>query len=270
MPQQILPIPHSPDDLDDGGVCHRIGLLALSTDVATEADFHRMLPGPEVMFHTARVRQINPLTAENLRKMGPLLGDAAATIAEGQPLDVIAYSCTSGSVVLGSEAVAAEIQRGCPGVTVVNPIDSALAACAALGLRRVSLVTPYIPALTQTMADYIESRGQGLASVANFALEDDITMARLSPAAIRRGARAFCAPDADGLFISCTAIRAAETVAALEAELGRPVLTSIQCLFWAALRASGYQAPVWGHGRLLELATDPSHTSATGEHLLCT
>ena len=247
----ITPIPHGPDDLDDGGVRHRLGLIALSTDIATERDFHRMLPDATVMFHTARVVQVNPTTPDNLRKMAPLLGQAAATLAEGQHLDVVAYSCTSASVVLGNDVVAEKIREGRPGVAVVTPIGAALAAFQFLGIRRISLLTPYMDVVTRPVADYIQAQGYPVLSVASFGIADDITMARLSPAAIREAARRHCHPQADALFISCTAIRAAETVAALEADLGKPVLTSIQCLFWAALRAAGYGGEVAGYGRLL-------------------
>ena len=39
-------------ELDAGPARHRIGLIALDSDVATERDFHAMLP-PDVMFYTS-------------------------------------------------------------------------------------------------------------------------------------------------------------------------------------------------------------------------
>ena len=249
MLPSTMPIPHTPADLDDGGVRHRIGLILLSTDIATERDFRRMLPDT-VGFHTARVPLVNPITPDNLRRMGPWLGQAAATIAEGQRLDVVAYSCPSATVTLGYDAVAARIHEGRPGVAVVTPISAALDAFQALDIRRISLLTPYQDAVTRPMAEYIQARGCEVASVASFRMADDITMARLSPRAIRAAGERFCDPGADALFIACTAMRATETVAALEDALGKPVFTSIQCLAWGALRASGFQGQVARHGRL--------------------
>ena len=54
---------------------HRIGLIALDGDIATEADFHAMLP-ENVMFYTTRIRHINPITVDNLKKLGPQLTEA--------------------------------------------------------------------------------------------------------------------------------------------------------------------------------------------------
>jgi maleate cis-trans isomerase len=55
------------------------------------------------------------------------------------------------------------------------------------------------------------------------------------------------------VFISCTAIRSAGVIAALEAELGLPVLTSNQAMVWHALRGVlGLPDRVAGFGRLLD------------------
>ena len=59
-------------ELDTGSARHRIGLIALDNNVATERDFHVMAP-PDVMFHTSRIHCTDPITVENLRRQGPLL-----------------------------------------------------------------------------------------------------------------------------------------------------------------------------------------------------
>ena len=58
-------------------------------------------------------------------------------------------------------------------------------------------------------------------------------------------------PDAEALFVSCTALRSAEVAEEIESRIGRPVVTSNQALFWRSLRAAGCGLPVPGHGRLL-------------------
>ncbi len=238
---------------DEGSASHRIGLIALATDEATERDFHRLLPEPEVMFFTARVVNENPVTIDNLRKMGPRLAAAAAQILPGARLDVIAYSCTSGTVALGYEGVAAQIREGRPGVPLVTPITAAIEGFKRLGIGRISLLTPYVDSVNQPMRRFLEDHGVAVTNIASFCLESDLDMARLPPAAIKAAALEALQPQAEALFISCTAIRAAEVVEELERELDLPVLTSIQCLFWQALRETGYAAPLEGHGTLLRL-----------------
>jgi maleate cis-trans isomerase len=61
-----------------------------------------------------------------------------------------------------------------------------------------------------------------------------------------------CRPEADALLCSCTAWRSVEAVAAIEARIGKPAVTSNQSTIWASLRALGVTQPVKGFGRLLE------------------
>ena len=237
--------------LDAGPARHRIGLVALDSDIATERDFHAMLP-PDVMFHTSRIHCTNPITVENLRRQGPLLRDAVKLLLPGQRLDAVAYSCTSGTVALGYEGVASEIRAaGRPGIPVVTPITSAIAGFAQLGIRRISLLTPYLDSVNQAMRAFLEAHGIEVVNIGGFCMEDDREMARIPPDAIFDAALEVCAERTDALFISCTAIRAVEIIERAEAALGRPVLSSIQTLFWQSLREAGCFVPVPGFGRLL-------------------
>ncbi len=238
-------------ELDAGAARHRIGLIALATDEATERDFHRMLPDDEVMFYTSRVQDSNPVTVENLRKMGPRLTESASQLLPGVRLDVIAYSCTSGSVALGYDKVAEQIRAGRPDVPVVTPITAALAGFEKLEVRKISLLTPYIDSVNQAMRRYLEEHGVTVLNMGGFCLESSLEMARLPPQAIQAAALEIHRPDADAVFISCTAIRAAETLESLERDLGKPVLSSNQCLFWESLRLSGYTKPIEGFGQLM-------------------
>jgi maleate isomerase len=58
-------------------------------------------------------------------------------------------------------------------------------------------------------------------------------------------------PAAEAYFISCTAVRSADVIEALERDLGRPVITSNQGMLWGALRAAGIADRRAGFGRLL-------------------
>ena len=238
------------DIFAEPAVRHRLGLIALSTDITIEADFHRLLPDG-AMFHTSRVIQTNPTTIENLRTMGPQLAAAAASLVEGHPLNAIAYGCTSATVAMGYDEVASQIGAGRPGLPVTTPITAALKAFELFNVRKVTMLTPYIDSVNQPMRRFLEEAGISVLNIAAFGLESDIDMCRVSPDAIRRAATASCDHEADALFVSCTALRAVEVIESLEADLARPVFSSNQCLFWDALRLSGYAEPISGYGRLL-------------------
>ena len=163
---------------DAGSAVHRIGLIALDSDIATEADFHSMLPD-DVMFYTTRVHHVNPVSIENLRKMGPQLATAAAKLLPHQRLDVIAYSCTSATAALGYEEVASQVQAGGrAGVPVVTPITAAVAACKALGIASISLLTPHPDAVNQSTCEFFREQGIAVVNIGSFCLDDDIASLR--------------------------------------------------------------------------------------------
>src|SRR5262249_24482045 len=60
--------------------------------------------------------------------------------------------------------------------------------------------------------------------------------------------------DAEALVIAGNGLRAVGTIAALEAELERPVVTANQALLWAALRHLGGPNTVTRYGRLFQTA----------------
>ena len=240
--------------LDEGPGRYRIGLIVLASDHATERDFANMRPSDEVVVYASRVRNANPVTVANLRTMAPRLQEAADLILPDGRIDAIAYSCTSATVVIGYDGVAEAIRRARPGVPVITPITAARAGLEALGARRIAVLTPYQDEVNGPMRRWLEDHGQEVVAFTAFGLADDNDMARLPPETIYQAALEADREDAEALFISCTAIRAAEVAARLEQALGKPVVTSIQAMYWQSLRAAGYDGAVAGYGRLLEAA----------------
>ena len=78
-------------------------------------------------------------------------------------------------------------------------------------------------------------------------------MARIAPETIVELAREAMAPDAEGLFVSCTALRAAVAVPDMERALGRPVVSSNLATAWNCLRLCGDAAARPELGRLMSL-----------------
>jgi len=239
--------------LDQGPGHYRIGLIALATDHATERDFRNMSPGDEVAVFVSRVLNLNPCTVENLRTIAPRLTEAASLILPGTRLDAIAYSCTSGTVVVGYEEIAAYIRAARPGIPCTTPITAAIAGFEKLGVRRIAVLTPYIDEVNQPICAFLENHGVSVMSLRSFNMEDDTEMARLPPTAIRAAALEADHPDAEAVFISCTAIRAAEVVQSIEDALGKPVVSSVQALYWEALRFAGCETPIAGFGQLMRI-----------------
>ncbi len=232
----------------------RLGMIALATDLTSERDAREVIPAEQAVLHVTRVAYENPTTPENLRKMGPRLTAAAATLLPGISLAGLYYSCTAASVTIGDAEVVAAIQQARPDLPVVTPTDAAVQAFAALGVRRIALLTPYLIETTQPMAEYFIRRGLDLVSAQCLGFDDDRAMARISGDSIEAAALEADRPDAEALFISCTALPALTMIKRLEQRLGKPVVSSNQAGFWRLLHHAGLTASAKAPGRLFKVA----------------
>ncbi|CAN7535225.1 ectoine utilization protein EutA [Mesorhizobium sp. LjNodule214] len=231
----------------------RVGLIILATDHTSEPDFRRMVASDRIGVYVARIPYANPTTPENLRKMQPELSAGAALILPDEPLDAICYSCTSASVVIGDAEIEAAVQAAKPGIPVVTPPMAGVRGLKALGAKRVSILTPYTIETSRPMATYFAERGFDILSFACLGFEDDREMARIAPAALIELAREATHAEADALFVSCTALRAALAVPGMEQAIGLPVVTSNQASAWNCLRLCGDDKPRPEFGRLMTL-----------------
>lgn len=249
----LTPASRAPQ-LDDRPLKKRIGLIILATDHTSEVDFQRMVAGERIGVYATRIPYDNPVTPENLRAMQPSLTAGAALILPDEPLDVVMYSCTSASVVIGDAEIETAVKAAKPTAAVVTPTAAAVSGLRAFGAKRISVLTPYTLATSRSMADYFEGLGFDIARFACLGLTDDREMARISPDEIVAFAKEATAPDSDALFISCTAVRAAGVAARIEAAIGKPVVTSNLATAWACLRLCGDDTARPERGRLMTLA----------------
>jgi maleate isomerase len=229
----------------------RIGLVVPATDQVSEAAFGEMLAGHDVSVVASRVAFENPVTLPNLARMVDDLARATALLLPGGQIDAVAFSCTSGTVAAGIDAVGRSIQAARPGVPFTTPITAAVAACRRLGVRRLAVLTPYLDEVNEAIHGFLTARGLDVVDFGSFHLRTEPEIASVAPAAIAAAGRALVGPGVDGLFVSCTGLRGHAVIAALEAETGTPVVTSNQAQLWEALSLIGYDRAIEGYGRLL-------------------
>ncbi|HYG43916.1 MAG TPA: aspartate/glutamate racemase family protein [Bordetella sp.] len=232
----------------------RIGILIPSTNTSVEADFQRLL-SDAVTVHSERLYiPDGTMTEAFLDLMNQDLQDKAALLATAK-MDVIAYACTSGSFYRGAawdEQVRDTIEQrtGVPCVTTSAAVSKAFQA---LDVRAVSVMTPYPDWTNQKLAQYYAAQGldvKGVHGDARAAAEGHRAINDQDPAQIEQFAREHFDRDAQALFCSCTAWRSLECVAALEACLNVPVVTSNQATIWATLHAIGSLGMATPTGRL--------------------
>lgn len=230
----------------------RIGVIVPGVNVNLEPEFYRMAP-KGVSIHTSRLLLLGKATQESYVKMEQDTARAAQELATGE-VDVIAWACTSGGVVLSPPKIEKTIRdiAGCP---VVSTITAAVAALKALGVKRVALGTPYVSFINETEIDYLEKAGFEVVSMYGLELGENQQerrgIGRVPPQSLHRFARHIDRPEADAIFISCTNVAGVEELEQIEAERGKPVITSTQLTFWACLRTVGITDKIQGFGRLL-------------------
>ena len=256
----------------------RIGLLVPHADVGPESEMRAMAP-PGVGIHAARVRfgamgargGMDPTIAlEPVKRFAepPELDDAAELLAAA-PLHVIAYGFTSSAYVIGAGGEADMVRRlgrRTRGIPVVTPCAAAVEALHALDARRIAIFDPpwFDAQLVGLGRTYYEDAGFDVVAATACGLPSDQTA--ITPDALHRWIVAHAPVDADAIVVGGNGFRAVGTIAALEADLRRPVLTANQVLLWGALRAAHARLRVDHYGRVFDIDAPPEGgvTRATG------
>jgi maleate cis-trans isomerase len=225
------------------------GVLIPSTNTTTETEYSRLPPGYQA--HYARVRTstpgrpFSPGREEEVTYQSELLATAK--------VQMVALLQTSASLFADDydETTMKRMQAaaGVPSITSALAVGRAVRA---LGARRIALVSPYSPEVNERARHYFTAgHGLDIAALDGFAATDSYAIGKLGPenarAAFARidrsGIEAFVVPG--GNFATMASI------AAWEAEFGKPVVTSSQALLWAVARQLGGE-PLAECGRLLD------------------
>ena len=243
---------HIPFDLDDG-IAERaaIGVIVLGTDHTIEHEFREFLDVEGVAFYESRIRNSSTITPQTLADMENRIPECTDVILKGVPLDVIAYGCTSASMVIGEERVFERIREKRPEVKCTTPITAAFAAFEALGAKNLAVLTPYRDDVNETVAAYIEDKGFNVVAFGSFNEEDDNKAAKISTESIKRAAIELGQIEhVDLVFVSCTNLRIAPVVSTIEQETGKPATSSNHAMAWHCLRLAGVNDLLPQFGRL--------------------
>lgn len=247
-----MPLPYETDD----GAARRaaLGLIVLQVDETIEADFRRLTALDGVRLYQSRIPSGADLTTDTIADMGETLPAAAALLPGSAGLDVIGYACTSGAATLGEERVEALIRNAHPGVRVTTPLTALKAACRALGIRRLGLVSPYVAAVSETLRGALEAGGIAVTAFGSFEQKEEWLVARIAPASVLAAlAEVGAGAECDAVFASCTNLRAVEVLKEAERILGKPALASNQVLAWHMLRLAGVADAIPDAGALARL-----------------
>jgi len=214
----------------------------LGPDLVVDIEPTRTDPEPEQNITLALVERL---------ARDPENGRAAGRLAE-RGAQVVAYGCTSGSYVLGPEGDAAIIaaMQAASGLPATTTSSAVVAALRVLGVQSVAVLSPHIDDLNDRLRAYLEAAGFMVASMVGLNLRCDIEA--VEPAETRQIVESQVdRSEADAVFISCTGMRTAEVIAAMEASLGKPLVTANQATLWHARQLAGISSATPDCGRLL-------------------
>jgi maleate isomerase len=161
-----------------------ISIIALANDLSSEPEMSRFRPAGEVAMYTNRVPMGNVVTVEALQAMEAKLTKSVAGLMPDDELDVIAYGCTSGTMAIGADRIAARIHEAKPSIAVTDPISACLKGLRRLGFKRIALLTPYADSVNKIVAAYIGARGFDIAAKGSFKKPGDPQICRIPAQAI--------------------------------------------------------------------------------------
>jgi len=228
----------------------KIGLIALASDYVIEKDFINVIKDKNIDFFVNRIECYNPLTSENLIKMSEKITEVTKDILPNEKIDCVVYGCTSGTIAAGYDSIEKKIKKAKPDAEVVTPSTASIKALKKLNINKVAIFTPYPKKLNDEVIEFFKKENFRITSNSYFDIESDIDIGKVDPEYLYDVLSEMDLNEADGLFISCTALPALSIIDKLEKKLGKIVLSSNQALIWDALEKIDNKDSIIGFGKL--------------------
>jgi maleate isomerase len=216
-----------------------LGLVVLQTDETIEQDFRRLIP-THAQLYVSRVPSGLEVSRETLAAMEAEIPNAAALFPAGAHFDAVGYGCTSGTSVIGTARIGALVRSGIATAHVTEPVSALVAACAALGLRKIAFLSPYVEEVSAGLRDVLADMGVESTVFGSFNEAEEVKVARIAPDALITAATDLAkSADVDAVFLSCTNLRTLDVIDAVETRCGKPALSSNQVLAWHMAQLAG-------------------------------
>lgn len=219
------------DEMRPAGVTNQTTRVVIpDTPVGTEEEFANMMSSVRGSIEAAvdSVMACSPSTV--------VMAMSVETFWEGamdaNALQTHLESRTHVKVILGAQACQAAIQRYG-------------------GVRRISLITPYMPSGDAQVRRSFTDSGFEVVNLLGLKSNSPLLMAHESPERLRRAVREVDDPSVELILQVGTNLAFARVAAEAERWLGKPVLAVNTCTYWQALRANGIEDKLEGFGSLL-------------------
>jgi maleate isomerase len=230
----------------------RLGIIVPSVNIVVEQWYPQVMPAG-IGVHFARMLLADRGGPDKIIEMDKTDGVRAIHQLKSARPHAIAYGCTASSVVQGHAYDAhlrAEITK-IAGVPATTATFSLLSACQALGMKRVTAVSPYTETIDTLEHKFFEEGGIEIAAGDHLGIDEGFRLAEPGLDEIVDLALGAWDPSSDGIMIACLNFRSHLAIEAIEQRIGKPVISSTQAVLWHVMRLAGVDAKIPGCGRLL-------------------
>ena len=242
---------------------YRIGQIVPSSNTTMETEIPAMLLArqgvrPErFTFHSSRMRMKKVVKAE-LEAMDRDSDRCAVELSDAH-VDVLGYACLVAIMSMGlgyhrqsqDRLHACTIDNQAP-APVVSSAGALVDGLKALGARRIVVVCPYLKPLTQLVVDYLAAEGFEVIDHVALEIPDNLEVGRHDPQRLPEIVRGLRWQGADAIVLSaCVQMPSLPVIAAVEAEVGIPVVSAAVCTTWAMLKRLGLETVAPEAGALL-------------------
>jgi maleate cis-trans isomerase len=181
-----------------------------------------------------------------------VLADGVRALASKGPLSAVVWACTSGSFVFGWDGAAAQVSAlgDVAGVPASSTSFAFVDACARLGVTRVAVGATYPDDVAERFVAFLGVAGIEVLSLSAKGIITAAEVGTLPRETVLEFAAAADHPDAQAVLLPDTALHTIGLLDALDARVGKPVLTANQVSVWQGLRLAGADAPRAGLGAL--------------------
>jgi maleate isomerase len=230
---------------------HRLGLIIPSLNVTIEPEFNSRAP-PNVSIHATRLL-LPKGDKKNLVNMAKDTELACKLLASAH-VNVIAYACTTGSLIGGrkwEEKLSARMESS-SGVPVVTTARSVIDSLQELGISSVAVATPYVSEVNQLEKKFLEEWNVKVTKIYGLGYVRGEDLHSEPPDKAVEMAEKVDSVDAEGIFLSCTDLKTFTILGKVEKALGKPVISSNSATLWSCLRTMNLPTRIRGMGALLK------------------
>ena len=241
----------------------RIGQIVPSSNTTMETEIPTMLRARELMaperftFHSSRMR-MKRVVKEELEAMDRDSDRCAVELSDAR-VDVLGYACLVAIMSMGkgyhrvsrSRLSDVTASNGAP-APVVTSAGALIDGLDALGMKRISIVCPYMKPLTRMVVDYIESEGITVKDYLALEISDNLQVAAQDPSELVTLYKRLDRSGITGIVLStCVQMQSLASVAKVEAECGIPTLSAAVATTWQMLKKLQLPAHIPSCGELL-------------------